>query len=90
MNQLAGDFADDVHAEELTAGDLKDHFDHSLGVADDLAAAVIAVFVLAARKIDNLPDPDVLAQEIVEDLEAARLSTSFPGSKTYCDSNQRY
>jgi hypothetical protein len=25
----------------------------------------------ASKKSDNLPDPDVLAQEIVEDLEAA-------------------
>src|SRR5262245_28530758 len=47
VNQLAGELADDVHAEELAAGDLEDHFNHSLGIADDLAAAVIAVFVLA-------------------------------------------
>ena len=47
VNQLAGDLADDVHAQKLAAGGLEDHFDHPLGVADDLATAVIAVFVLA-------------------------------------------
>src|SRR5262245_15506501 len=47
VNQLAGELADDVHAQELAAGDLEDHFDHPLGVADDLSTAVIAVFVLA-------------------------------------------
>jgi hypothetical protein len=47
VNQFAGELADDVHAQELAARDFEDHFDHPLGVADDLAAAVIAVFVLA-------------------------------------------
>src|SRR5262245_45226658 len=47
VNQLAGELADDVHAEELAAGDLEDHFDHPLGVADNLATAMVAVFVLA-------------------------------------------
>src|SRR5262244_796228 len=47
VNQLAGELADDVHAEALAAGALEDHFDHPLGVAYDLATAIVAVFVLA-------------------------------------------
>jgi Stage II sporulation protein E (SpoIIE) len=38
---------DAVHAEELAARGRENHFDHPVGVADDLAAAVIAVFVFA-------------------------------------------
>src|SRR5215813_6814 len=47
VNQFAGELADDVHAQALAAGDLEDHFDHPLGVTDDLATAMVAVFVLA-------------------------------------------
>jgi len=37
---------------------------------------------------DNLPDPDVLAQEIVEDREAA-LNNSAKLPRTWCNQDQR-
>src|ERR1700754_2147622 len=36
-----------MYSQELAAGDLEDHFDHPFSVADDLAAAMITVFVFA-------------------------------------------
>src|ERR1041384_2897891 len=53
VNELARDLANDMYSQEFAAGSLEDHFDHTFGVADDLAARVIAVFVLTddVRKI---------------------------------------
>ena len=55
VDELAGDLADHVHAEQLAAGRVEDQLNHAVGVADDLPARVLAVLGLADDVRDVLP-----------------------------------